>query len=62
MQQIQDTIQTMAEELSAAKSQLTTVQNKIEDVDINSRKQLSDLNDKVEVERLLGDIVGWVAE
>ncbi|CDW91573.1 UNKNOWN [Stylonychia lemnae] len=62
MQQIQDTIGNMSEELSAAKQQLTVVTNKLDDVDINSRKQLSELNDKMEVERIVSDLVGWVAE
>jgi uncharacterized protein YukE len=62
MQQIQDTIQTISEELSAAKGQITVVTNKVEDVDIQSRKQFSELNDRMEVERLIGDMVGWVAE
>eukprot|EP00347_Sterkiella_histriomuscorum_P013165 403365759 len=62
MQQIQDTIGSITEEISAAKSQLNVLTNKVEDVDINGRKQISELNDKMEVGRLLSDLVGRVAE
>lgn len=52
----------MSEELSAAKSQLNEVNNKVEDIDIKSRRGLSELSDRVEIERLLNDLVGWVAD
>lgn len=62
MQQILDTIQTISEELSAAKGQLTVVSNKVESVDINTRKGMSELNDQIEIDRLVSDLVGWVSE
>lgn len=35
--------------------------NKLENVDLNSRKGISELSDKMEIERLLNDMVSWVA-
>ena len=35
--------------------------NKLENVDLNTRKGISELSDKVEIERLMGDLVSWVA-
>lgn len=52
----------MSEELLAAKSQLTEVTNKIEDVDIKSRLGIAELSDRVEIERLVNDLVSWVCE
>lgn len=62
MQQIQDTIANITEELSAAKGQITVLTNLLEAVDINGRKSLSELNDKMEVGLLLSDLVSRVAE
>jgi hypothetical protein len=35
--------------------------NKVDDVDIKSKKGLAELSDRVEVERLMNDLVSWVA-
>jgi hypothetical protein len=48
-------------ELMAAKTKLSELQNKVDDVDLNSRKGLSELSDKVEIERLLSDMINKVA-
>ncbi len=60
MQQIQDTVQHMSEEVSAAKAKLTEVSNKVEDIDLKGRKNIAELNDKVEIERLMGDMLNWI--
>lgn len=35
--------------------------NKVEDIDLKSRKGLSELSDRMEIERLVSDLVSWVA-
>jgi hypothetical protein len=52
----------MSEELSAAKSKLTEMDNKVEDIELKGRRGLAELGDKVEIERLLGDMLNWVIE
>ncbi len=49
MMQIQDTIANLSEDVSGAKNNMMTVANKMEDLDINTRKQLSEISDKMEV-------------
>ena len=52
----------MSEELVAAKSQLTEVSNRMENVDIKGRQGLAELSDRIEVERLINDLVSYVAD
>lgn len=52
----------MNEELLAAKSKLTEITNKVEDVDIKSRIGLAELSDRVEIERLMNDMLTWIVD
>jgi hypothetical protein len=51
----------VSEEVLNAKNKLTELTNKVEDIDINNRKGLAELSDRVEIERCLNDLVSWVA-
>lgn len=55
-------MQHISEEVSAAKTKLTEVSNKVEDIDLKGRKNIAELTDKVEIERLMGDMLNWIAE
>ena len=62
LQQIQETIQNLSEEVMVTKQQMTEVTNRLEDVDLQGRKGLAELSDQVEIERMMNELVSWVAE
>ena len=62
MAQIQDTMANLTEEVFSSKNNMLAVANKMQDLDLNTRKQLSEINDKVEVDRLVSDLVNLVVD
>ena len=60
MQQIQDTLGTLAEELGQAKDKLQVVGNRVEVVDVELRKGMAEMGDRMQVERLMRELVDRV--
>lgn len=62
MVQLQDTIANLGEEVFASKNNIIAVGNKMADLDVDTRKQMSDLSDKLEIQKLMTDLIGYVAD
>lgn len=62
MQQLQDMITTLNEELEASKEKLGKLEGEVNEVDFNTKKNMDELWDKVQVERCVQEMVSWVSE
>jgi len=52
----------MSDDIQGSKAAIAEVKNRVDDVDLKSRKGVAELSDKIEVERVVADMVGWVAD
>ena len=62
MQQLQDMITTLNEELEASKEKLSKMEEEMNEDDYNTKKNMDELWDKIQVERCVNEMVGWVSE
>lgn len=62
LQQIQDTITNLNNDLEESKVKAQKLEKDINENDFNAKKKIQETDDKMEVERCVMEMVGWVAE
>jgi len=62
LEQIQDILNNLRDEIDGQKEKVNGIEHSINEVEVNNKKDIDKVRDKIEVERLVSEMVGWIAE
>lgn len=62
LEQIQDILNNLRDEIDGQKEKVNMIESSVNDVEYNNKKDIDKIKDKIEIERLVNELVSWVAE
>ena len=62
LEQIQDILNNLRDEIDGQKEKVNDIELNIHKTEVNSKKSIDKVRERIEIERLVNDLVSWVAE
>ena len=62
LEQIQDILNNLRDEIDGQKEKVITIETNINDLEYNNKKEVDEVKERIEIERLVNELVSWISE